>query len=99
MQDLHLWFLLLITLLLGAYLDLQYAHAGYPNGWRWKAILFSVGGLVSGLGGYLVIERIDNQSIPPLLLLGIVIFGGIISAWFIPVRMRYVIPRKHKHDT
>jgi hypothetical protein len=99
MQSFFLWFLLLIIFLLGVYLELQYAYANYPNEWRWRIALFAVGGSVMGLGGYLVIEKIDKQMVPPILHLFNVVFGGLIFAWIFPVRMRYVIPRKHKHDT
>jgi uncharacterized membrane protein YczE len=98
MQTFFLWFLLLIIFSLGVYLELQYAHAGYPNDWRWKVALFIVGGFVIGLGGYLVTKTIDKQPIPPILHLLAIIFGGAIFTWVFPVRMRYVIPPKRKHD-
>jgi hypothetical protein len=99
MLNLLLWFLLLIALSLGAYLQLQYAYAGYPKDWRWKAVLFAMGIFTTGLTVYVVVYRLSQDSIPPIILLGALIFGGVMSTWVLPVRMRYVIPRKRKHDT
>ena len=90
--------LVLIVFAIGIYLELQYAYAGYPNEWRWRVILFAVGGFVVSVGGYLIMTEIDGESVPPIIHLFAVIFGGVLFAWVFPVRMRYVIPPKQKRD-
>ena len=94
MLDLLLWGLLLLAIYMSSYLEWKYALAGFPRGARWKVALFFWGSLGTALGGYLVVTRIDNNTVPPLLGFLISILGGITFAWLIPVRMRYFFPTK-----
>lgn len=94
MLDLLLWCIVLLAITVGSYLEWKYALAGFPKEARWKIALFFWGSLATGLGGYLVVTRIDNNTASPLVGFVVSTLGGIMFAWFIPVRMRYIFPKK-----
>jgi hypothetical protein len=96
--NLLLGFLLLISIVIGAYLELLYARANYPKSWYWTAGLFCIGSFIGGLGSYLVIVRIDQESLPLPILIFALLFGGIGFTWLFPARMRYVIPPTRKQS-
>ena len=95
MLDFLLWSLVLIVFSILICLEFRYAHAGCPNDWRWRVILFAVGGFVVDLGGYLVTTRIDKELYPPIVHLFAIAFGGVLFAW--PAWwMRNMFPPKRK---
>lgn len=74
-------------------MELKYAQANYPGGWRWKLLLFAVGGCF-GLFSSLIITLPFQGGEDFIVMVGGVGFGGIGFAWLLPVNMRYVIPQK-----
>ncbi len=89
-----IWALVILFLYVGTNLQLRFARANYPSSWQWRLSLFGVGCLIFGLGAYGFIHVVERQPISAVALIGCSIFGGILSAWAVPIRMRYVIPKK-----
>jgi hypothetical protein len=95
--DVLLWILSIAGIWWGTDLQVQYARANYPGGWRSR--LFAAGAFVSFVGCWAV-SRIDGYPTDLNLLISIflfsVLFAGPLSAWGGPVHMRYVMPRRRE---
>jgi len=70
---------------------LRYARVNYPESWRWRANLFWAGALAMGAVG----SAMEEETNLLVLLIGAFI-GGVVSAWGLPMRMRYAIPRRRE---
>ena len=93
MHDLVLWIGFGIGIAVSAHLQVRYAHANYPKHWRWRIVLFVMGGIVFGIAG-LIGRRLEGLSLNILALAVFVLVGGIGSAWLTPRQMRYLIPQR-----
>ena len=98
MFNLVLGVILLVCIVLGSYWEVLYARANYPKSWRWRTLLFSIGCVNGGLAVHLVVVGVNNEFLPPLILVGSLLFGGIGFAWLFPIKMRYWIPPKRKQS-
>jgi hypothetical protein len=97
MQDLMLWIGLVVSIAVSAHLQVRYARANYPKEWRWRIVLFVMGGIVFGIFGFIG-QRLEGLSINIFALAVFVLLGGIGSAWLSPRQMRYLIPQRPNQE-
>lgn len=90
--------LMLMTFIVASVTQYRYAQVGYPNSWKWKGILFVTGALwvfsvLLVFSGVIYSGAILTWKLM-LFNIFVVLFFGLIIAFLLPYKLRWVIPKK-----
>jgi hypothetical protein len=93
MQIILILVLIFWVVFLTPYIQWRYAKENYPKSWKWKSLLFAVGG---GLGGIAFMTFNPSWRFPQAIFvfIGGILFAGLCFTWLFPEKMRFIIPPK-----
>jgi len=89
-----LWLAAVGILILGVYLQYQYARANYPESVKWRLLLFISGFLAVATGGAAVTEIPSSSQEVILLLVFAAALGGLGFGFLFPINMQNIIPKR-----